>query len=106
MWETTFYGRRFDDTKTDAGRRSLRSIPRNLGGGYGQPGGGRSHRKPDDFIFTQRKRKPRERRKLLRRISTPQSKKLALPSTVDFRSHYQVHARKQLEGQVHPKWVS
>jgi hypothetical protein len=83
---------KFDDTKTDAGRRSVPldsfGILRSVLDAVWQRS---KFRKPDDLVLTNRRGGPVHRRNLLRRQLKPTAKKLGLPATVDFRSFRTMH---------------
>ena len=88
-----FYEGEFDDTKTDAGRRSIPfdsfGILRPVFDGMWQ----RSRtRNPGDLVFTNTKGGPVCRRNLLNRQLKPTIKKLGLPPSVDFRSFRTMHS--------------
>jgi integrase len=80
-----FYEGEFDDTKTDAGQRSIpldsHGILRSVLDAALQRS---KYRKPNDLVFTNKKGGPVNRRNLLRRHLKPTVKKLGLPETVDF----------------------
>ena len=98
-----FYEGEFDDTKTDAGRRSIPLDSHGILGAVLDAAWRRSqYRKPDDLIFTNAKGSPVNRRNLLRRHLKPTVKKLALPSTVDFRSTTRCMEKSNCECEVHP----
>ena len=81
-----FYEGEFDDTKTDAGRRSIPFDSLGILRAVLDATWQRSkYRKPDDLVFTNAKGGPVNRRNLLRRHLKPAVKKLGLPATVDFR---------------------
>ena len=88
-----FYEGEFDDTKTDAGRRSipldshgiLRSV---LDAAWQQS----RHRNPGDLVLTNAKGGPVNRRNLLRRQLKPRSRSLDCPLRVDFRSFRTMHS--------------
>jgi integrase len=88
-----FYEGEFDDTKTDAGRRSIPLDSHGILRGVLDAAWKRSkHRKPSDLVFTNAKGGPVNRRNLLRRHLKPTVKKLGLPPTVDFRSFRTMHS--------------
>ena len=88
-----FYEREFDDTKTDAGRRSIPFDSHGILRAVLDATWQRSiYRKPDDLVFTNKKGGPVHRRNLLRRHLKPAAKKLGLPATVDFRSFRAMHS--------------
>jgi len=88
-----FYEGEFDDTKTDAGRRSIPLDSHGILGAVLNAACERSkYRKPDDLVFTNAKGGPVNRRNLLRRRLKPTVKKLGLPATVDFRSFRTMHS--------------
>ena len=88
-----FYEGEFDDTKTDAGRRSIpldsHGILRTVLDAAWQRS---KYRKPEDLVFTNAKGGPVNRRNLLRRHLKPTVKKLGLPETVDFRCFRTMHS--------------
>jgi len=88
-----FYEGEFDDTKTDAGRRSIpldsHGILRAVLDTTWQKS---KHRKPNDLVFTNAKGGPVNRRNLLRRHLKPVVKRLGLPETADFRSFRTMHS--------------
>jgi integrase len=88
-----FYEGEFDDTKTDAGRRSIPldsfGILRSVLDATWQRS---KYRKPEDLVFANRRGGPVHRRNLLRRQLKPTVKKLGLPATVDFRSFRTMHS--------------
>jgi integrase len=99
-----FYEGEFDDTKTDAGRRSvpldsfgiLRSVLESLWQRS-------KHRNPGDLVFTNARGGPVNRRNLLRRQLKPSLKKLGLPATVDFRSFRTMHSSLMSSVAVRPE---
>jgi integrase len=99
-----FYEGEFDDTKTDAGRRSipldshgiLRSV---LNAAWERS----KYRKPDDLVFTNGKGGPVNRRNLLRRRLKPTVERLGLPATVDFRSFRTMHSSLMSSVGVRPE---
>jgi len=92
-----FYEGEFDDTKTDAGRRSIPLDSHGILGAVLDAAWRRSqYRKPDDLIFTNAKGSPVNRRNLLRRHLNTTVKKLALAFDRGLSEHYQVHGEKQL----------
>jgi integrase len=99
-----FYEGEFDDTKTDAGRRSIpldsHGILRALLDATWQRS---KYRKPDDLVFTNAKGGPVNRRNLLRRHLKPTVKKLGLPATVDFRSFRTMHSSLMSSVGVRPE---
>jgi integrase len=98
------YEGEFDDTKTDAGRRSipldshgiLRSV---LNAAWERS----KYRKPDDLVFTNGKGGPVNRRNLLRRRLEPTVERLGLPATVDFRSFRTMHSSLMSSVGVRPE---
>ncbi|MGE5113258.1 MAG: tyrosine-type recombinase/integrase [Acidobacteriaceae bacterium] len=88
-----FYEGEFDDTKTDAGRRSIpldsHGILRSVLDAAWQRS---KHRKPNDLVFCNAKGGPVNRRNLLRRHLKPTVTKLGLPAIVDFRSFRTMHS--------------
>ncbi len=77
-----FYEGEFDDTKTDAGRRSIPLDSHGILRGVLDATWQRSkYRKPDDLVFTNKKGGPVNRRNLLRRHLKPAVEKLGLPAT-------------------------
>jgi len=101
---TRFYEGEFDDTKTDAGRRSipldsfgiLRSVLESLWQRS-------KHRNPGDLVFTIARGGPVNRRNLLRRQLKPTLKKLGLPATVDSRSFRTMHSSLMSSVGVRPE---
>src|SRR2546428_12925807 len=99
-----FYEGEFDDTKTDAGRRSipldsfgiLRSVLELLWQRS-------KHRNPGDLVFTNARGGPGNRRNLLRRQLKPTLKKLGLPATVDLRSFRTMHSSLMSSVGVRPE---
>jgi len=99
-----FYEGEFDDTKTDAGRRSipldshgiLRSV---LNAAWERS----KYRQPDDLVFTNGKGGPVNRRNLLRRRLKPTVERLGLPATVDFRSFRTMHSSLMSSVGVRPE---
>ncbi len=99
-----FYEGEFDDTKTDAGRRSipldsfgiLRAV---LDGAWQRS----KYRKPEDLVFANRRGGAVDRRNLLRRHLKPAIKKLGLPATVDFRSFRTMHSSLMSSVGVRPE---
>ena len=88
-----FYEGEFDDTKTDAGRRSipldsfgiLRSVLESLWQRS-------KHRNPGDLVFTNAPRRAGKPAQSSARQLKPTLKKLGLPATVDFRSFRTMHS--------------
>ena len=88
-----FYEGEFDDTKTDAGRRSIPLDSHGILRAVLDAAWQRSKdRKLEDLVFTNAKGGPVIRRNLLRRHLKPTVKKLGLPETVDFRSFRTMHS--------------
>jgi integrase len=88
-----FYEGEFDDTKTDAGRRSIPLDSHGILKAVLEATWQRSkYQEPDDLVFTNAKGGPVNRRNLLRRHLKPTIKKLGLPATVDFRSFRTMHS--------------
>ena len=88
-----FYEGEFDDTKTDAGRRSIPLDSHGILRGVLDAAWQRSkHRNPGDLVFTNVKGGPVNRRNLLRRQLQPTIKKLGLPASTDFRSFRTMHS--------------
>lgn len=88
-----FYEGEFDDTKTDAGRRSIPLDSFGILRGVLDAAWHRSkHRNPGDLVFTNARGGPVNRRNLLRRHLKPTIKKLGLPASVDFRSFRTMHS--------------
>src|SRR5437588_9595012 len=82
-----FYEGEFDDTKTDAGRRSIPLDSFGILRGVLESAWQRSKcRNPGDLVFTNKRGGPINRRNLLRRPLKPTINMLDLPATVDFRS--------------------
>jgi integrase len=85
-----FYEGEFDDTKTDAGRRSIPLDSFGILRGVLDSAWQRSkHRNPGDLVFTNARGGPVNRRNLLRRQLKPTVKKLG---TVDFRNFRTMHS--------------
>lgn len=99
-----FYEGEFDDTKTDAGHRSIPldsfGILRAVFDAVWQ---GSKYRKPEDLVFANRRGGPVNRRNLLRRQLKPTVKKLGLPATVDFRSFRTMHSSLMSSTGVRPE---
>ncbi|PYX96678.1 MAG: hypothetical protein DMG71_05075 [Acidobacteria bacterium] len=99
-----FYEGEFDDTKTDAGRRSIPldsfGIMRSVLDATWQRS---KYRKPEDLVFANRRGGPVHRRNLLRRQLKPTVKKLGLPATVDFRSFRTMHSSLMSSVGVRPE---
>ncbi|MHB8302525.1 MAG: tyrosine-type recombinase/integrase [Acidobacteriaceae bacterium] len=99
-----YYEGEFDDTKTEAGHRS---IPLDsfgiLRGILDRAWALSKHRGPQDLIFTNARGGPIDRRNLLRRHLKPTIKKLGLPPTVDFRSFRTMHASLMSSVGVRPE---
>lgn len=88
-----FYEGEFDDTKTDAGRRSIPLDSFGILRGVLDATWQRSkHRDPGDLVFTNAKGGPVSRRNLLNRQLKPTIKQLGLPPSVDFRSFRTMHS--------------
>jgi integrase len=88
-----FYEGEFDDTKTDAGRRSIPLDSFGILRSVLEAAWQRSkHRNPGDLVFTNAKGGPVSRRNLLNRQLKPTIKKLGLPPSVDFRSFRTMHS--------------
>jgi integrase len=88
-----FYEGEFDDTKTDAGRRSIPLDSHGILRGVLDAAWQRSkHRNPRDLVLTNAKGGPVNRRNLLRRQLKPTIKKLGLPASTDFRSFRTMHS--------------
>jgi integrase len=88
-----FYEGEFDDTKTDAGRRSIPLDSFGILRAVLDAAWQRSkYRKPEDLVFANRRGGPVHRRNLLRRQLKPTAKKLGLPATLDFRSFRTMHS--------------
>src|SRR5439155_23101025 len=99
-----FYEGEFDDTKTDAGRRTIPLDSFGILGAVLDATWQRSkYRKPDDLVFTNAKGGPVNRRNLLRRHLKPTIKKLGLPATVDFRSFRTMHSSLMSSAGVRPE---
>jgi integrase len=99
-----FYEGEFDDTKTDAGRRSIPLDSFGILRGVLDAAWQRSKfRKPEDLVFTNRRGGPVHRRNLLRRQLKPTIKKLGLPATVDFRSFRTMHSSLMSSVSVRPE---
>jgi integrase len=99
-----FYEGEFDDTKTDAGRRSIPLDSFGILRGVLDAAWQRSKfRKPEDLVFTNRRGGPVHRRNLLRRQLKPTIKKLGLPATVDFRSFRTMHSSLMSSVGVRPE---
>lgn len=99
-----FYEGEFDDTKTDAGRRSVPldsfGILRRVIDSVWQHS---RYRNPGDLVFTNARGGPVNRRNLLRRQLKPTVKKLGLPATVDFRSFRTMHSSLMSSVGVRPE---
>ena len=88
-----FYEGEFDDTKTDAGRRSVPVDSFGILRGVLDAAWQRSKdRNPGSLVFTNARGGPVNRRNLLRRQLKPAIKKLGLPASVDFRSFRTMHS--------------
>jgi integrase len=88
-----FYEGEFDDTKTDAGRRSVPLDSFGILRGVLDAAWQRSKdRNPGSLVFTNARGGPVNRRNLLRRQLKPTIKKLGLPASVDFRSFRTMHS--------------
>ncbi len=88
-----FYEGEFDDTKTDAGRRSVPLDSFGILRGVLDAAWQRSQdRNPGSLVFTNARGGPVNRRNLLRRQLKPTIKKLGLPASVDFRSFRTMHS--------------
>ena len=88
-----FYEGDFDDTKTDAGRRSIPLDSFGILRGVLDVAWQRSkHRKPGELVLTNARGGPVNRRNLLRRQLKPTINKLGLPASVDFRSFRTMHS--------------
>lgn len=99
-----FYEGEFDDTKTDAGRRSIPLDSHGILRSVLNAAGERSkYRKPDDLVFTNGKGGPVNRRNLLRRRLKPTVERLGLPATVDFRSFRTMHSSLMSSVGVRPE---
>lgn len=98
-----FYEGEFDDTKTDAGRRSIPLDSHGILRAVLDAAWLRSkHREPGDLIFANARGGP-NRRNLLRRHLKPTVKKLGLPQTVDFRSFHTMHSSLMSSVGVRPE---
>ena len=99
-----YYEGEFDDTKTDAGRRSipldsfgiLRAV---LSAAWERS----SFRKPEDLVFANSRGVALDRRNLLKRHLKPTIKQLGLPPTVDFRSFRTMHSSLMSSVGVRPE---
>jgi integrase len=99
-----FYAGEFDDTKTDAGQRTIPLDSFGILRGVLDRAWARSkHREPQDLIFTNARGGPIDRRNLLRRGLKPTIKKLGLLSTVDFRSFRTMHSSLMSSVGVRPE---
>ena len=99
-----FYEGEFDDTKTDAGRRSIPLDSHGILRAVLDAIRRRSkYRNPDDLVFTNAKGSPVNRRNFLRRHLKPTIKKLGLPATVDFRSFCTMHSSLMSSVGVRPE---
>jgi integrase len=88
-----FYEGEFDDTKTDAGRRSILLDSFGILRGVLDAAWQRSkHRNPGDLVLTNARGGPVNRRNLLQRQLKPTITKLGLPASVDFRSFRTMHS--------------
>jgi integrase len=99
-----FYEGEFDDTKTEAARRSIPldsfGILRAVLDAAWQTS---KYRKPGDLVFANKRGGAVDRRNLLRRHLKPAVKKLGLPATVDFRSFRTMHSSLMSSGGVRPE---
>ena len=99
-----FYAGEFDDTKTDAGHRSIPLDSFGILRGVLDRAWARSkHQGPEDLIFTNARGGPIDRRNLLRRHLKPAIRKLGLPATVDFRSFRTMHSSLMSSVGVRPE---
>jgi integrase len=99
-----FYEGEFDDTKTDAGRRSIPFDSHGILHGVLDAAWERlKYRQPNDLVFTNKKGGPVNRRNLLRRHLKPAVEKLGLPATVDFRSFRTMHSSLMSSVGVRPE---
>jgi integrase len=99
-----FYEGEFDDTKTEAGHRSIPldsfGILRAVLDATWQRS---KYRKPEDLVFANKRGGAVDRRNLLRRHLKPAVKKLGLPPTVDFRSFRTMHSSLMSSVGVRPE---
>ncbi|MBO0912441.1 MAG: tyrosine-type recombinase/integrase, partial [Acidobacteria bacterium] len=94
----------FDDTKTDAGRRSIPLDSFGILRGVLDRAWQRSKfRKPEDLVFANQRGGAIDRRNLLRRHLKPVVKNLGLPATVDFRSFRTMHSSLMSSVGVRPE---
>jgi integrase len=99
-----FYEGEFDDTKTDAGQRSIPLDSFGIMRGVLDRAWARSkQRGAEDLVFTNAHGRPLDRRNLLRRQLKPTIKKLGLPPTVDFRSFRTMHSSLMSSVGVRPE---
>jgi len=99
-----FYEGEFDDTKTDAGRRSIPLDSFGILRSVLESAWQRSkHRNPGDLVFTNARGGPINRRNLLRRQLKPTINMLGLPATVDFRSFRTMHSSLMSSVGVRPE---
>jgi integrase len=88
-----FYEGEFNDTKTDAGHRSIPLDSFGILRRVLESAWQRSKlRNPGDLVFTNARGGPINRRNLLRRQLKPTIRRLGLPPTVDFRSFRTMHS--------------
>lgn len=97
------YDGKFDDVKTDAGKRDVpydqRAVMKSA---LRQIWQGSKFRQPDDLVFCTRDGKPLERRNLLRHIKAA-ALKLKLADTIDFRSFRTMHCSLMLRSGARPE---
>jgi integrase len=99
-----FYEGEFDDTKTDAGRRSIPLDSFGILRAVFDAAWQRSrYRKPEDLVFANKRGGAVDRRNLLRRHLKPAIKELGLPATVDFRSFRTMHSSLMSSVGVRPE---
>jgi integrase len=99
-----FYEGEFDDTKTEAGHRSIPLDSFGILRAVLDAAWQRSkYRKPEDLVFANKRGGAVDRRNLLRRHLKPAVKKLGLPATVDFRSFRTMHSSLMSSVGVRPE---
>ena len=88
------YDNKFDDVKTDAGKREVPYDKHGviLGAIREMWARNKEFRKPDDLVFANRVGKALDRHNLLHRHVKPVAERLGLDKTIDFRSFRTMHA--------------
>jgi hypothetical protein len=88
------YGDVFDDEKTEAGKREVPFDKRDVlfAAIRRMWAGDTRFHKPDDLILANKPGRPLDRQSLLSRHLKPITQTLGPPKTVDFRSHWTMHA--------------